>query len=456
MSLTAREDLMEQQLLVAAVCCLAVVTFVVVAMLVRQRQTTKRLRNRIGLLESGVGVRENEIAHLVTARLPALVQSLNGRPVDVPGPLNPRLRDVPYGRHLDKVIEMFSEAGGRAKARADESAKATLKAMMRGVQSLANEQQLAISRMQAQHDDPDVLEGLLKIDHMNAQLGRRAQVSAVLCGSWPGLQRSASPLTDVVRGATSRIRDYLRVQVHSQVSDAVVSRAVEPVVLALAELLDNAARHSQPNTPVEVNFQPAHNGMAIVIDDAGVAMTTEELKRAERLLAGQETVDINRLGDPPQVGFAVIGVLAARYGFHVSVDTRSPYGGVRAVVFLPTGLLTRIEDRPKAAVAAPAPAPARREPVPEPSGAPVEQQPSLTAGGLPRRRRVSTADHNTNAAPPAPAAAPGRPAPQPGSVPPGEPVRPARQTAAGLGAWQRGTRSGRATVSHDSEGKSPE
>ncbi|MFB9833218.1 ATP-binding protein [Actinoallomurus acaciae] len=436
----------------AAVCCLAVVTLVVVAVLVRQRRTTKRLRNRIGMLESGTGVRENELAHLVTARLPALVQTLNGRSVEVPGPLNPRLGEVPYGRHLDKIVEMFSESGGRAKARADESAKATLKAMMRGVQSLANEQQLAISRMQAQHDDPDVLEGLLKIDHMNAQLGRRAQVSAVLCGSWPGLQRSASPLTDVVRGATSRIRDYLRVQVHSQVSDAVVSRAVEPVVLALAELLDNAARHSQPNTPVEVNFQPAHNGMAIVIDDAGVAMTTEELKRAGRLLAGRDTVDINRLGDPPQVGFAVIGVLAARYGFNVSVDTRSPYGGVRAVVFLPTALLTRIDDRPKAAASKTAPAP--QEAVPETADA--EQKPSLTAGGLPRRRRVSAEAVWATDAASERAGVPQQRAPRPGSVPPGEPVRPARQTAAGLGAWQRGTRSGRATVPPDSEGKSPE
>jgi hypothetical protein len=449
---------MEQQLLVAAVCCLAVVTLVVIAVLVRQRKTTKRLRDRVSVLESGADLREKELSHLVTTRLPALVQTLNGRPVEVPGPLNPRLGEVAYGRHLDKIVEMFSESGSRAKARADESAKATLKAMMRGVQSLANEQQLAISRMQAQHDDPDVLEGLLKIDHMNAQLGRRAQVSAVLCGSWPGLQRSASPLTDVVRGATSRIRDYLRVQVHSQVSDAVVSRAVEPVVLALAELLDNAARHSQPNTPVEVNFQPAHNGMAIVIDDAGVAMTAEELKRAERLLAGQDTVDINRLGDPPQVGFAVIGVLAARYGFKVSVDTRSPYGGVRAVVFLPTALLTRIDDRPKAKAAANATAPAPREAALAPSGAEAERKPSLTKGGLPRRRRVSatTARPADAASTAAPAAVPEQRTAQPGAVPPGQPVRPARQTAAGLGAWQRGTRSGRATVPPDSEGKSPE
>jgi hypothetical protein len=466
---------MEQLILAVAVCCLAVAALAVLVMLWRQRRITARLRSRVATLEGGQRLRDDELAHLVTTRLPVLVESLYGRPVDVPGPLQPRLNEFPYGRHLEKVTEMFGESAGRAKIRADESAKATLKSMMRGVQSLANEQQLAISRMQLRHDDPDVLEGLLKIDHMNAQLGRRAQVSAVLCGSWPGLQRSASPLTDVVRGGTSRIRDYLRVQLHSQVSDAVVSRAVEPVVLAVAELLDNAARHSQPNTPVEVNFQPGHNGMAIVIDDAGVAMNAEELKRAERLLAGQDEVDINRLGDPPQVGFAVIGVLAARYGFSVSVDSRSPYGGVRAVVFLPSALLTRADDRAKTQRAKTERAKTERpkadraetvrpvaEPVAEPAApaaAGAEEKPSLTAGGLPRRRRAAAeAEPAVRSQPAAPSPAASSPAASntefDQQYPAVQAGGSARQTAGDLGAWQRGTRSGRATVPPESEGKS--
>jgi Histidine kinase-like ATPase domain len=443
---------MQQQLSVVAVCCLAAAALIFLVLLLRQRRINQRMRARINALERGVTVRDEELAHLVTARLPAKVQALNGRPVEVPGPLNERLADIPFGRHLERTMEMFAETGDRAKTRADESAKATLKAMMRGVQSLANEQQLAISRMQSRHDDPDVLEGLLRIDHMNAQLGRRAQVSAVLCGSWPGLQRSASPLIDVVRGATSRIRDYLRVQVHSQVNDAVVSRAVEPVVLAVAELLDNAARHSQPNTPVEVNFQPGHNGMAIVIDDAGVAMNAEELKRAERLLGGEEAVDINRLGDPPQVGFAVIGVLAARYGFTVSVDTRSPYGGVRAVVFLPTVLLTRLDERPQAASKPATPAAVPSPPAPEEPSHDAPQTPSLTAGGLPRRRRA-TADPLAVDEAAGQAVSPQAEQPAPLPVPTSS-REPDRRTAAGLGAWQRGTKSGRATVPPDSEGKS--
>lgn len=457
---------MEQQVLAVAVVCLAVAVLGVAALLFRQRRVSVRLRGRVAVLEGGQRIRDEELAHLVNVRLPTMAEALWGRPVDVPGPLHPRLLDTPYGRHLDKITELVGEAREEAKTRAEESAKATLKSMMRGVQSLANEQQLEISRMQARHDDPDVLEGLLKIDHMNAQLGRRAQASAVLCGSWPGLQRSASSLTDVVRGATSRIRDYLRVQVNSQVSEAVASRAVEPVVLAVAELLDNAARHSQPTSPVEVNFRPAHNGMAIVIDDAGVAMSAEELGRAERLLSGQEKVEINRLGDPPQVGFAVIGVLAARYGFKVSVDTRSPYGGVRAVVFLPAGLMARSADpkgkEPKGKEpkgkdvkveitpprAVPAQAAATVRPAEE-----ATRRPSLTANGLPRRRRVSARTETTAQAPTVRSeAATHEETAGPGSLADVRP--PSRKTAAGLGAWQRGTKSGRATVPPDSEGES--
>jgi signal transduction histidine kinase len=403
---------MDQQTFTVAFWFLLAAVLAAVFLLVRQHRATAHLRKRSAAAEVHLRIRAEEERHLIGARLPALAESLSHRPVEVPGPLYAELAEA-HGR----VLDLFTESVQRATGRGEHSAKSTLKAMMRAVQSLANEQQVVISTMQDRHDDPDVLADLLRIDHMNSQLGRRAQATAVLCGSWPGQQRSASSLTDVVRGATSRIRDYLRVSIPTEADIAVVSRAVEPVVLAVAELLDNGARHSQPNTSVEVNFQHAHNGMAIMIDDAGVGMTVEELQRAARLLAGGGN-DINRLGDPPQVGFAVIGVLAARYGFRVSVDTRSPYGGVRAVVFLPTELLTRVSkpSTPNSAV------------VPPPSPVtPPDTELERTTGGLPRRRRREPVAEQS----PAPAPAP-------------SPVRPPERTATGLGAWQRGTRSGRA------------
>lgn len=447
---------MNQTQLAVAFWCLVVAALAVLVLLARQRHITTRIRKQNSALQGDLRVRDEEMQHLASVRLPALADFSRHPATPVPGPLHQQLDTTQYAQGLHSVMGLFSDSVETTTDRVDQSAKATLKSMMRTVQSLANEQQLAISSMEDRYDDPHVLEDLLKIDHANSQLGRRVQATAVLCGSWPGQQRSASSLSDIVRGATSRIRDYRRVQVHTQIESAVVSRAVEPVVLTVAEVLDNGARHSQPNTSVEVNFQPAHNGMAIVVDDAGVGMNAEELERAARLLNGRQTVDINKLGDPPQVGFAVIGVLAARYGFSVSVDTRSPYGGVRAVVFLPTALLTHIENKPQPAPAAPAEThrprvvdTPRRSAV-EPSTAATapprtadDETPTeaLTVSGLPKRRRHQPSDGQK---PPA-----GQSEPAPAAS---QPARPARQTAAGMGAWQRGTRSGRITGLTDSEG----
>jgi signal transduction histidine kinase len=425
------EDPMEQLMSAVALSCFAAALVTLGALLIRQRLITKRLRRHNATLERNLRARDDEARQLVTTRLPAVADPVYHRPAQIPGLLHAELAGTDFAQNLETVTVLFSEAGDTALARADKSAQAALKAVMKTVQSLAKEQQLAIGTMQGEHDNPEVLEGLLEIDHANSQLSRRAQAIAVLCGSWAGQQRSAATLTDVVRGATSRIRNYLRVQVHDQVDTALVSWAVEPVALALAELLDNAARYSPPTTSIEVNFQVAHHGTAVMVDDAGVGMDADARQRATDLLSsGRRSVDITALGDPPQVGFSVIGVLAARYGFSVSVDTVSPYGGVRAVVFLPNELLTSVETPDTATNGAPV---ATRSPVESP---PAQE---TTSSGLPKRQRRGSAAQPAGAAKP----------PDTEEKPVG---RPPERTAAGLGAWQRGTRSGRNTTPSDVEG----
>ncbi|WP_371575816.1 ATP-binding protein [Streptomyces sp. NBC_01314] len=412
----------------AVTWALAAALLAIAVLLLRQQGITRRQRRRNAVLADDVRAREEELRHLVTVRLPALA----GQSVPGVGPLDGRLAETEFGKGLDEVLARFSGAVEHAQTRADQSAKAALKASMRSIQALANEQQVSISEMQDRHDDPDVLRDLLEVDHTNAQFGRRAQAIAVLCGSWPGRQRATSPLVEVVRGATSRIRDYRRVRVHGQVDIAVASRAVEPVVLAVAELLDNAARHSQPNTTVEVDVQHVHNGACVVIDDAGVGMDAQAVRHATQLLGGRGEVDVTRLDDPPQFGFAVIGMLARRYGFTVSVDTRSPYGGVRAVAFLPTALLTHLEP------AAPEPQ-IDLTPLPESAAVPrrartettTETTPeNTTEGGLPKRRRRT----------PKPTTAP-EPEPETAEEIPG---RSPEENARIMGAFARGTRFGRA------------
>ncbi|WP_327233757.1 ATP-binding protein [Streptomyces sp. NBC_01317] len=339
-------------------------------------------------------------------------------------------------RHYTNLEEHYAEAVEEAKDRAEEATKTALKSAMRTLQGLASEQQLAITKIQDKYGELQILQDLLDIDHMNSQFARRAQSIAVLCDGWLGRQRAAASLYDVVRSAKGRIRHFTRVEIRAQSNFAIVSRAVEPVALTLAELLDNATSYSAPETMIEINIRPVPKGVCIVVDDAGVGMNEEEKARAAKLLSSDRAPGVSGLGNPPQFGFTVIGVLAARYGFSVSVDSTSPYGGVRAVVLLPDELLTSMpEPEEIPAVATSSPLPSDEDAtggVSSPAAAPA---PATTFGGLPKRRRrgaisiVPTAGETAEA-----------------------PARDSEKAASVMGAFQRGTQSGRRSTNTSSEG----
>ncbi|MEU9269051.1 ATP-binding protein [Streptomyces sp. NPDC048251] len=361
---------------------LLVAVLAAVALIVRQRRAARVLRQEIAGLRSHYSALENEYAQSVEA----------------------------------------------AQEQAEEATKTVLKSAMRTLQGLAAEQQLIVSRLQNKYGESVILQDLLEIDHTNSQFGRRAQSIAVLCDGWLGRARDVASVYDVVRSAQGRVRHYRRVEILSQVDFGITSRAVEPVALALAELLDNATSYSSPDTVVEINIRTVPKGICIVVDDAGVGMNDEERARADKLLSSQRVSGVSALGNPPQFGFAVIGVLSERFGFEVSVDSTSPYGGVRAVLLLPHDLLTNAPEQKEPTPVVPAvAAPARSGPEGGLSSS------STTADGLPKRRRK-------------------RPmAIVPGSASASTPARSGAETAAIMGAFQRGTQSGRATPASPAE-----
>ncbi|MGW9024090.1 ATP-binding protein [Streptomyces sp. NPDC055722] len=331
-----------------------------------------------------------------------------------------------YNENADLRSEQ-ERALAQVRSDAESETKDVLRTWMRTLQVLADEQQRSISDLARLKygDDPAVLADFMTIDHTNSQFGRRAQGIAALCGGWLGRRESAASVYDVARSAQGRIKHFDRVQIHRQVNVAVSSTAVEPVAVVLAELLDNATNYSAPGTPVEINIQAVPTGVCLIIDDAGLGISQEEKDRAAALLNTQGPVSITSLGSPPRVGFAVAGVLAARYGFKVSVDSVSPYGGVRAVILLPESLLSHDVPEPEAETS-----PATEVPEPSLRGGPIAAAPvaivGQTAGGLPKRKRAV-------AVVPLAASMPDEP----------ELEHTSEVTAARLGAFARGTVLGR-------------
>ncbi|PZH08582.1 ATP-binding protein [Streptomyces sp. NTH33] len=321
---------------------------------------------------------------------------------------------------LQQHKAQHTETIREAEEAAEESTKAVLKGSARFLQSLAAEQLALLEEIQRKYGGHAVLGDLLEVNHANAQMARKAQGIAVMCGAPLGRRNKAASVYDVVRSAQGQIRNFRRVEIMQQTGFALKASAVSPVALAVAELLDNAASFSQQGSPIEVTFQRVQKNLCIVIDDAGVGMNDEDRQKASTLLSGDHRPRLSQLGNQPKFGFPVIGLLAQQYGFRVDVTGISRYGGVRAVVLLPEELWTEEETAPAEApqLSTVHSTPARPEPV------------TRTTHGLPRRgaRQVpiaSVPDHDDTAAPPAASEEAGR--------------------AAGrsLGALQRGTLSGR-------------
>ncbi|MGV9316041.1 sensor histidine kinase [Streptomyces sp. NPDC003691] len=303
---------------------------------VRRTREVHRLTALLAEREAVIARNEEAAERLVRELLPDILIRLQRG--EFPEDLLPGI-DLPpeYLSVLHSVVETVS-----AEEDLRESAQRAFVNIARRVQAIIHQQALELRVMEDKHgNDPAVFGDLLRIDHATALVGRLADSIAVLGGARPGRQWSrAVPLYSVLRGAMSRIIDYQRVDLHSVSEVAVIGPAVEPLIHALAELLDNATRYSPPQTRVHLTAVDVNSGIAVEIEDGGVSMSEEARLRAERMLkAAREGLDLNDLGETPRLGLAVVGRLSQAYGFQVSLRS-SAYGGVRAVLIVPKKLIT--------------------------------------------------------------------------------------------------------------------
>ncbi|MGW4029070.1 sensor histidine kinase [Streptomyces sp. NPDC004838] len=305
---------------------------------VRRGRRVEEQQARVAQLESVLEYRQSESARLAQQLLPEVMERL--RRGEFPDDVLQSISAPPeHHAVLSSVLEAVA-----AEEDLRESAQRAFVNIARRVQAIVHQQAQELRDMEDRHGkNPEVFGDLLRIDHGTALIGRLADSIAVLGGARPGRQWSkAVPLYSVMRGAMSRIIDYQRVELHSVSEVAVIGSAVEPLIHALAELLDNATRYSPPQTRVHLTAVDVNSGIAVEIEDGGVSMSEEARKRAERMLRqAQQGIDLNDLGETPRLGLAVVGRLSQAYGFQVSLRA-SAYGGVRAVIVVPKELITTV------------------------------------------------------------------------------------------------------------------
>lgn len=334
----ATEDTWNQVYLLSAIG----LGFVLIGALLCWR-VTRAVRRRLSRLRDAT-------VELGSHRLPVVIERLQrGERVD----LAVEAPDVPAsGDEIGQVATAFNAAqraaldGAVQLARQREGfAKVFVNTALR-TQSLVNRQIGELDAMERRHQDPELLRELFTIDHLATRLRRYEENLVVLTGNRPG-RRWSRPvrIVDVVRGAVGEVEDYHRVEVYSDRDLQLSGPAVGGVIHLLAELVENAAMFSPPDTPVHVRAVSVAKGLAIEIEDRGLGMSADEYAAANRQLAVPVSFDVIALAEDVRMGLFVVAQLADRLGVDVTLRP-SPYGGTLAIVFLPEELISRESGTP--------------------------------------------------------------------------------------------------------------
>ncbi|MCX4790680.1 MULTISPECIES: sensor histidine kinase [unclassified Streptomyces] len=336
---------------IPVVWCGALATVVVTALTVRLARRTRDMRaqraayeRRFADLERRIATHDDETVRISKELLPAAIHRLRvgNSPEEVLRDVvdaDEAYRDLPDAQRT--LVYTVLNIIDNEEAMRDSAQRAFVN-VARRVQAIVHRQASELREMEEHHGrNPDVFDDLLRIDHGTALIGRLADSIAVLGGARPSRQwPKPVPLFSVLRGAMSRILEYPRIDLHSIAKVAVIGTAVEPLIHACAELLDNATRYSPPQTRVHVTAVEVQTGIAIEIEDGGVSLSEEARSRAENMLArAQAGSNMNDLGESPRLGMAVVGRLARMYDLQVSLR-QSAYGGVRAVLIVPRAMIT--------------------------------------------------------------------------------------------------------------------
>jgi signal transduction histidine kinase len=220
--------------------------------------------------------------------------------------------------------------------------------LSRRSQSLVEQQLSIIEDLEAGEQNPRRLDELFRIDHIATRLRRNGENLHVLAGGRPVRHgREPVPTRDLLRAATSEVKDYRRVAMGNAPRSSVQPETAADVVHILAELLENATRFSPPEHKVALTAdRGADGGLLIEVVDQGLGMTAAELTAVNDRLAAAGAVGPETTR---RMGLFVVGRLAALHGVTVrlrATGTGARHAGVTASVHVPGALVIADLARP--------------------------------------------------------------------------------------------------------------
>jgi hypothetical protein len=327
------KHLVRNLLLIAGIGLLAILAAVAVGIILGR-----------GLIRQLNDLRQSAVRFSIE-QLPAAISRLrSGEEVNV-GAEVPRLE--PGGDEIGQVGEAFNTAARTAIAAAVDEIKIrqgvndVFRSLARRNQSLLTRQLQLLDSMERRVHDPEELADLFRVDHMTTRMRRHAEGLLIVAGGSSGRTwREPVPIVDVMRAAAAEVEDYTRIRVTSRTGAALAGHAVADIIHLLAELLENAATFSPANTPVRVDGDRVGRGIVVEIEDRGLGMSERQLTEINATLSDPPLFD---LSGSDQLGLFIAGQLGKRHDVKVTLRS-SAYGGVTAVVLIPTELVIDVPE----------------------------------------------------------------------------------------------------------------
>ncbi|WP_067821294.1 sensor histidine kinase [Nocardia inohanensis] len=263
------------------------------------------------------------------------------------------------GDEIGQVASAFGHAQAAAvaaavtEARTREGVRAVFLNIAHRSQVVVHRQLELLDEAESSQEDPALLETFFRLDHLATRERRNAENLVILAGGRPGRQwRNPVPLLDVIRSAVGETIEYTRVRTGRVPAVFVLGPAVGDLIHLLAELIDNAASFSPPQSRVEITGNTVGRGVAIEITDQGMGIPESDLAAINTRLADPADFGITTLSHDSRLGVFVVSQLAARHGISIRL-AESDYGGIRAVVLIPAPFLAQASD-PEPATGLPA------------------------------------------------------------------------------------------------------
>jgi signal transduction histidine kinase len=286
-------------------------------------------------------------------RLPSLVQRLSdGQEVDVDAeteasPLALETNTLEVARIADgfSVVQRTAVTAAVGQAELRRGVSNIFRNLARRNQSLLQRQLRMLDEMERRTEDPDALAQLFRLDHLTTRMRRQSEGLIILSGATPGRRwNKPVPVIEVLRGATGEIEEYVRVDLSTESEDLVAGSAVADLTHLLAELIENAAQYSPPQTHVQVKTGWGASGFIVEVEDRGLGIPAATMDELNQRLTHPPEFD---LADSDQLGLLVVGRLARRHGIRVTLRS-SAYGGAAAIVLIPKELVVPAGMSPQA------------------------------------------------------------------------------------------------------------